>query len=217
MAYQADEITILKNNEFMLLLAAAGIDSWYGIDIGEATKLESDREFNKTLAVLYRKNIIDWDNEKAILSGPYRHMMSVLKNSAVCVTIRSETRPGYVQGCYFYDEDVVTVDRRTASSDEIELSLHRYQDWLRSLTDDGIIPETSELSGIDEMADVEPEPVSSFELRSMPEGDLNETAEIISKGLYGLLERTVKGKTDTEYFTEEAFINMMRDWIGGIA
>ena len=217
MVYRADEMTVLKNSEFMILLAAAGIDRWYGIEIGSTSELDSDRAFNRNLAGLYQKNVIDWSNGKARMTGPCRHIFEVLRSSTVCITISSEGRPDYIRGCYFSGNDVATVDRRTAAEDEIELSVMEYADWLKGLEEDGLIPETAGVPDKDEKINMEKEPVSRFELRSLPEGDLLETAEIFDKGLYGLLERTIGNKTETDYFRKEQFTGMLKDWIGGAA
>lgn len=215
MAYQANEITVLKNSEFLLLLAAAGIDRWYGIDTGSISELESDRAFNVNLAGLYQKNIVDWDNEKARLTDPYRRIFDVLRSSPVCIAIRTAERSDYIRGCYFSGGDVVTVDRRTAAGNEIELSMTGLYDWMESLEKDGIIPETAGVPDTDETIDMENELVSRFELRSLPDGALLEKAEVFDKGLYGVLERTAGKKTETEYFRKETFDGMLKDWIGG--
>ena len=215
MEYQENEITVLKNSEFMLLLAAAGMDRWYGIEIGSPEELDSDRAFNRNLAGLYQKNFIDWSSDRAYMTGSCRRIFEVLRSSTVCVTVSSAGRPDYVRGCYFSGGDVATVDRRTAAPDEVELSVMEWSVWLKELEEDGSIPETAGVPEKNEKPDMEKELVSRFELRSIPEGDLLETAEIFYKGLYGLLERTGGKKTETEYFTKEKFTGMLKDWIGG--
>ena len=61
MDYQPKEITILKNDEFMLMLIAAGINEWYGIDLNdEEYDLGDERSFNESLAALYQKHIVSW-------------------------------------------------------------------------------------------------------------------------------------------------------------
>lgn len=217
MDYQAEEIIVLKNSELMLLLAAAGISRWYGIDIGDVSDLDSDRSFNKNLAILYQKNIIDWKNGKATVPDPYRRMTEVLKKSPVCVTVTSEDRPHYITGYYFNNGDVVVINRRTAANDEIELSMQKYFDWLKSIKEDGVISEYSDNPEKNDETEMDRELINHIELRSVPDGELLETAEIFDKGLDRILERTIGNKTNTDYFTEKAFADMLNDWIGGVA
>ncbi|MBO5514090.1 MAG: hypothetical protein J5961_05845, partial [Mogibacterium sp.] len=65
MDYPASEITILNNDEFLLLLAASGLERWYGIELSEQRAALTDaRAFNAALATLYQKGIIEWAGDK---------------------------------------------------------------------------------------------------------------------------------------------------------
>ena len=51
MEYQGNESIVLTNEEFLTLLAASGIEKWYGTDLEEEKKaLESDKAYNRCLA-----------------------------------------------------------------------------------------------------------------------------------------------------------------------
>lgn len=215
MAYQANEITILKNDELTLLLAAAGIGRWYGIDTGNTSELESDGVFNRNLASLYQKHIVDWQDGKAHIAAPYRHFLHVIRSSSICITAESPGRPGYVKGSYFNMGNVVIIERRTAACDEIEVSVRKYDDWLKDLEEDGMIPETAGIPEADELMYIDKELISHFELRSEPGGGLLETMDIYEKGVYGIIERKKNDETFRGYFTKDRFIAVLKSWTGG--
>ena len=216
MDYQAREIIILKNDEFMLMLAAAGIDEWYGIDLNDADiTQENDKSLNESLISLYQKNIISWGEERAHIDDRYRPLMRVLKEASVCVTAVTVFRPGYIKGSYFSGGNVVVVERRTASSDELEISMLPFSGWADELEAEGYCPQTMSPEQDDDIADFGEEFISEFELRSLPGGELKQTVRLYEYGLYGMIEMDDGAEKVREPFSRDMLTELLKEWTGG--
>ncbi|MBR0308475.1 MAG: hypothetical protein IJH92_06240 [Mogibacterium sp.] len=227
MGYPANEITILTNREFMLLLAAAGLDHWYGAELTETEYADADDlSFNRDMAALYQKRIIDFDEEKAEIAEMYKPVFRVLRDAKVCIKVKSALRPEYVKGSYFSGRDVVSVERRTGSSDEIELYIQSQDEWFEELKKDALYPVTADESdGLEPFdpelpeaafdSSIEPELVGAFELRSLPDGSLLCSAKLYQKGLFGITEYVKDEVSSVEKFSEAGFEAVLKGWIGG--
>ena len=217
MDYQAGAITIFKDEEFLLMLAAAGMERWYGICPAEGDDmLQSDKSFNSSLASLYRKQVIEWGKSKAHVSEEYRPVFEALRSAKTCLLIKTRERPGYIKGCYFSGDSVVSIERRTASSDELEVGLSSREGWLDEMTDPGYLPEegleADERSAVDA---AEGETVAEFELRSVPDGELLKACRIIEKGLYVILETDDGASTVREEYSSGRAAELLKEWSGG--
>lgn len=217
MDYQPKEITILKNDEFMLMLIAAGINEWYGIDLNdEEYDLGDERSFNESLAALYQKHIVSWGEQKAHIEERYRPLLTILKEASSCVTASSVFRPGYIRGCYFGKGNVVTIERRTASNDELELSLLSFQEWISELEEEGWWPQTMPFSPNEHDIEAAGETlVSEFDLRSVPGGELMQALRLYEQGLYGIIELGNDNGKTREPFTVEKIAEVLNNWAGG--
>lgn len=218
MDYQAREILILKDDEFLLMLAASGIEQWYGIDLNETNREpETEREFNYNLASLYRKQIIEWSDEKAHIAEPYRSMFKVLKAAKACIIARKPGRQGFAEGGYFCGDDAIIVGRRTGTDDEIELSAMPVAEWIGDLADREFFPETAGVPEDETVSEPQYEAISEFELHDIPEGDLMETMKIYEHGLYGIIQLSSESMVRREYFSMERAAELLAGWIGGEA
>ena len=221
MDYQPREITIFKEEEFILMLAAAGIEDWYGVDFEHAeSEPESDRAFNASLVSLYMKNIVEWGDEKAHITDAYKPIFRTIRDAKVCIRIETAGVDRSAKGCYSDGTNVVTVERRQSSTDEIEVSIKLPVDWLDEVMESGLLPETVGVP--DKESDLKTNMVllSKFELRNNPGGELLRSMKVYEKGLYGFVELTTAGGEDsiTEncYYSEGVVINELKSWIGGM-
>lgn len=218
MDYQARELLILKDDEFLLMLAASGIENWYGLDLNETNcEPETEIEFNINLASLYQKNIIDWVDEKAHIAEPYRLMFRVLRDAKACIIARKPGENGYTESCYFQGDDVVTVSRRMAAANEIELSAMTVAEWTEDLAHNDFFPETAGIPEDEMVPDPQYEAISEFELHDIPKGNLMETMKIYEYGLYGILQLSSGETVRSEYFNMERAAELLMGWIGGKA
>ena len=217
MDYQENGITIIRNEEFLLLLAAAGTENWYGIDLSREQKaLEGDRAFNANLASLYQKHIVDWSGGKARIADPYRQMFRVLRDARVCIMVRSEKRPGHVKACYCGDGCAAIVEKRTSADDEVEIYLQSAAGWMSDIIEAGILPDSAGEPDHDSIGYLSDEPCCSFELRRVSDGSLLESIEVYERGLFA--ETRFKGKVErTEDYSPDSICEMLKEWIGGAA
>lgn len=218
MDYQANTITILTNSEFLMLLAAAGVEHWYGIDLTDRESLFADeRRLNGSLASLYQKGLIDWKDGRASISERIRPVLRTLRDAAYCVIIRTESRSDRARSCYISSGEVVTVERRTASDDELELHMQNGTDWIEDIRESECFPVTAGEPEAGETVTAEAVPVSTFELMSVPGGMLIQTVKLYEHGLYALTETEDAGGTRSEIFSAEGMCALLREWIGGAA
>ena len=218
MVYPASEILILKDEEFLLLLAASGLENWYGMELsGRQEVLNDIRAFNTSLAALYQKQIIEWDGDKARIAEGYKDMFRTLRDAVKCILVRTEARPGYVSGCYPAGGRVVSVTRGVTAQKEVELSMQSAGEWLAELETSGCLPDIAADPGKDEEVFGAEEILSEFELRSVPEGRLLQTMKICEQGLYITLEIEEEGKVRRDLYSRESFESLMAGWCGGMA
>lgn len=215
MDYQENAITIFKNEEFLLMLAAAGAENWYGIDLSEEkAALESDRSFNAGLASLYGKQVVEWSSGRARITDPYRQMFRTLRDAKVCVILSSAARPDHVRVCYCSGGMAAIVERRNFSEDELEVSLQSASEWLGDICGSGMLPEAAEDGGGAELAVHHAELCCSFELRRVSDEALLESMDVYEKGIYA--ETRFGGSiSGTENYSKDRIQEVLRGWIGG--
>ena len=146
MDYPAREITILNNDEFLLLLAASGLERWYGVELSEQRAALTDaRAFNAALATLYQKGVIEWSEDKAEIAMAYRDMFRTLRDATRCILIKTASRPGYIKGSYCSGGMVTNVEGGATTGSEVELSLQRMDEWIGELKLSGYLPGTADM------------------------------------------------------------------------
>lgn len=215
MDYQENAITIFKNEEFLLMLAAAGAEEWYGIDLSEEkAALESDRSFNAGLASLYGKQVVEWNGGRARITDPYRQLFRTLRDAKVCIILSSAARPDHVKACYCSGGMAAEVERRSFSEDELEVSLRSASEWLGDISGSGMLPEAAEEGGGADIGGHNAELRCSFELRRVSDGALLESMSVYERGLYAET-RFGGGMSGTENYSMDRILEVLRGWIGG--
>ncbi|MBR0308418.1 MAG: hypothetical protein IJH92_05955 [Mogibacterium sp.] len=217
MDYQVNGITILNNDEVRMLLVAAGVERWYGLDLSEGKDDEMDESYlNRILASLYRKQLVDWNDGRAHIAEPYKPAFRTLRDAGICILIENG-HSGRVRACYCSGGNVVSVERRTASGHEIELCVQTVSEWLTEMQSPGIMPETAGEPEEGPLSAPEPEPYVTFELRSVPDGSLLQSMAIREQGLYAMMEMSEGGAVRSELYSREKAVKILKEWSGGIA
>ena len=218
MEYQTGEVMILKDEEFLLMLGAAGVENWYGIDFDNAANPgDSEKSFNNNLASLYMKRIVEWKDEKARITEPYRQLFKVLRDANVCILVQTASTTGGIKGCYCDGRNVVTIEKRMTGASEIEISLQNVVEWIDDLNKSGYFPETAGEKGEQDIPSIDEDLVSRFELHSIPSGMLIETMDIYDCGLYGVIHIKSNILEKKELFSLEKTKKVLQDWCGGRA
>ena len=219
MDYQATETIILNDEEFILLLAAAGIKEWYGIDIGKKAEfINYSSSVNRVLAELYRKGMVDWGPEKAKISESARPVMKVLKAAPVCITCESKAMPGLISGSYCSEGRVVMIERSTAGDGELRLTAMGSEEWYSFFEKGGFFPKVVEAPEDMNPDNLFPETgdlVTEFVVRSIPDGRMLEDLLLYDCGIYGMIiDNTTKTST-RNMFSPGAVRTIMYSWAGG--
>jgi hypothetical protein len=213
--YQGSEARVLTNEEFLTMLAASGIDSWYGTDLEEERKaLESDRAYNKCLASLYKKELIDWKNDKAVISEACKPIFMLLKESKMAIVVSTADRAAYVTSFYLGEDNLVSVESRNASAGELEIGMHDKKEWVTDLMDSIYLPTSSVAAAAEEIDDLSIAPgdyYCKFDLIKLPSGDLVESMKVADSGVYSIIE-TSNGR---ENYSADRVAEMLRLWSGG--
>ena len=213
MEYQANEIRILKTEEFLMLLAASGIESWHGIDLSdEKGRLEEERAFNSSLASLYQKNAVDWDEGRAGISEDYKQIFTAIRDAGLCVLVRGD-RPELLRNCYLCGGDVVAVNHRRSAEDEVEICMMTKEDWIEELMAELELPIYTEEVSEDDSEQIEV--LCELELRAIPEGRQLETIKICETGLSACILVEAGGRSKTEAYSEERVREILGLWCGG--
>lgn len=214
MDYQANEIKILKSKEFLLLLAASGIETWHGIDLSEERAgLEEDRTFNANMASLYQKDALDWQEGKACIKDEYRQIFAAIRDANLCVLVRTGGRPELVRSCYLGDGPVVAINHTTASGDEVEISMNSKAEWIDSVMAELEMPIDAEEAPEEDADQVDV--LSELELRAVPDGKQLETLRLCESGLAAFIQTEAGGRTKREAFNEARVREVLNLWCGG--
>lgn len=219
MDYQATETIILNDEEFILLLAAAGVRDWYGIDIGKKAEFINDEgSVNRVLAGLYRKGMIDWGQEKARISDTARPVMKILKEAPVCIMCESMAAPGLISGSYCSDGRVVMIERSIAGDGELRLTAMSAKEWYSFFEKGGFFPKViraPEDMDPDKLLPETGDKVTDFMVRSIPEGRMLENVMLYDCGVYGMIiDNTTRNSTRKMYSPDE-MRSIIYSWAGG--
>lgn len=219
MEYQATETIILNDEEFILLLAAAGVRDWYGIDIGKKTEfIDDEAAVNRILAELYRKGMIDWGAEKARISNSARPLMNVLRQAPVCIMCESTAMPDLISGSYCSDGNVVMIERSRSGGHELGLTCMNAEEWYSFFEEGGFFPKVIEApAGIDPDL-LTPEPgdrITEFTVRSIPGGRTLDSLAIYDCGLYGMIIDSTAQKPVRKMYSPEIIRSIINSWAGG--
>lgn len=216
MDYPVNEITILTNDEFLLLLAASGLEQWYGIELTDQRAALNDvRSFNSVLASLYQKGVVEWQGEKAEIAPAYKGMFRTLRDASTCILIKKADTPDNVKGCYSADGLVTCIERSTVSGDDVELSAQYPDEWLSELVMSGCLPESTVEPEAEEVPLGSKELLSEFELRSVPEGDLIRAMRIYEQGLFTIMEIESGAYVKREFLRPGDAESVLSGWCGG--
>lgn len=219
MDYQATETIILNDEEFVLLIAAAGISSWYGIDIGRKTDFVRDEgAVNRTMAELYRKGIIDWGEEKAAISEEMKSILNVLRRASVCITCTNEKMPQLVSGSYCSNGDVVMIERGVTGDSEIKLTMMQSDEWVSYFEQGSFFPNVIEPPqdiSADDLFLEKDDMITEFEVREIPSGKLLEQVMLFDCGVYGMIIDNGINNSFRQLFSPEAIKSIMHSWAGG--
>ena len=221
MEFRAAETLILNNEEFMLMLSAAGITEWYGMELGgDQSFAGSDVKFNACIAGLYGKGLIEWGKSKARISDKARPVFDVLRRAPVCIICSNTGEQGLDLGSYCYDGRVVLVERSLMNDAEIKLTVMDADEWISMFEKSGYFPEVMAAPAEMDAAHFVPENedlISQFEVRSIPEGKLLEKLMLFDCGVYGMIIQNSQVTSEREMFTLESVKRIMHSWAGGNA
>ena len=210
---------ILNNEELVLLLSAAGITKWYGIDLsGNTDFVRDEKKVNTCLAGLYRKGLIEWGENKAKLAGKARQILDVLRNSIVCIQSSCIDTQWVRSGSYCNEGMVVVTERGVMDDNEIKLTLMDAGEWISMFERSGYFPKVIEAPDTidpDSFTLGDDDLVSEFEVRSIPDGILFENLRLYDCGLYGVLIQSSQWTSSKEMFTGERIKSIMHSWAGG--
>ena len=198
------------------MLAAAGAEDWYGIDLSEEKKaLENDRSFNAGLASLYRRQAVEWTDGLARITGPYRAVFRTLRDAKVCIVMRTAAAPGRAELCYCSRGMAAVVSKSEFSDSEIGVLLLPVADWLKDIGAGGALPVSVEgPEGTGMPAGSDGRECCSFELRKVSDGTLLESMAVYERGLYAEIRRS-GSRNAAEVYRRERVLEILAGWSGG--
>lgn len=221
MEYRATETVILNYDEFLLMMAAAGVSGWYGIELGEARdNFEDQAALNRHMAELYRKGLIDWGENKAKIAEDIRPLFRVLRHAPVCIICSGRGGPETTSASYCFDGEVVMIEKSLTGEKDLKLTFMKTDEWISWFEQGGYFPkvaEPPEKADADKQVLTEDDRISAFEIRRIPDGKLIETVEFYDAGLYGVIVSTGSKSASREMFRAEAARAMIYRWAGGNA
>lgn len=141
------EIYFIKAAELELLLAAAGMESWYGMPVaGPAADIKKE-DIHALLAGLYQKGYISWESgtlpsREIILQEPAATMVRILRDATECLKLEYEEEVPvlmvYMEGdrCLYLEEsplDKKTFRFRTRTKKETDCFMQEHSWQIKSV------------------------------------------------------------------------------------
>lgn len=203
--------TYLKEIELNALLVAAGVCRWYGPGSEAPDTLDDREDLHRIMAELYRKGVLDWDGDAAVISEPAGTVIRTIRDSKACIL--TGTHDGESGLTYVYISRDTTVQLMASSNDGelLKAAVMQFREWIDQLEETGFFPGT--IGETPEMPDTEPRDICSvMELRDMNSGRLMQQLHAEDKGTYGILYLTEGIRQNAYLSTRSEYERIIRDW-----
>lgn len=129
-----DMSLLLKEEEWDLLLAGEGAQTWYGIAAGDGIK--SKNEIYRTLAALYQKGHVDWPEKKVCIKEPVKSMITIAGKAKYCMIVTKESES---TSYYFFRGKVLKVSRDHRQPKRMCCTLFTKEELLKYLEEEGYL------------------------------------------------------------------------------
>lgn len=121
----------IKQEELKILLAGAGITSWYGL-WGREEACTAARQ-NRIVTELYRKGFVEFKENSVLVKKPVSTMLSVLTAGKECIVVTPGNPQYPVRCCYFSGDSVVLMEKSQRERDTVCLFLLTRAEWMQLL------------------------------------------------------------------------------------
>jgi len=201
--------------ELYILLAAAGVDRWYGPGL---ENVETTRKFNRVMADMYHKEMIDWDGDAAMIRKDISTAIEAIKNAKGCILIGKQSGEQGLSYIYAYGERITELYISQRDENRVRMTEMSFDEWIRQLEEDNYYPELI----IDEpevtIADLESREAdvcSVMELRDMLTGDIQAQIHVVDNGTYGVIYLTCEDAQDIHICSHDEYEQLLRNWTEG--
>lgn len=145
MAYGEYESYFIKEEELYLVLAGAGLTSWYGLTADHRREtdetLVTTEDVNRILASLYQKNFVEWTGGMVNVLEPLSTLTEIIKRSKWCLQIEMPDSDVPLRGCYSYDDKVVMMEKSRWEQEILRFSIWEQESFIQYLWETGVFPE----------------------------------------------------------------------------
>lgn len=128
MGFVEIESHFMQIEELKFILAGLGVSSFFGVSVHKE-QIPKKEELNRILISLYQKDIIDWEDEKIAVKQPFADIFYVLSNCKKCVVVRGESGQGNTHCCYFWDNQVVVIEKSQREENSICITILQWDIW----------------------------------------------------------------------------------------
>lgn len=129
-----DVSLLLKEEEWDLLLAGEGAQTWYGIASQDG--IRSKTEIYRTLADLYQKGYVDWPEKKVCIKEPVKSMITIAGKAKYCMIVTKESES---TSYYFFEGKVLKVFRDRRQPKRMCCTLFTKEELLKYLEEEGYL------------------------------------------------------------------------------
>lgn len=209
----------IKEKELILLLAAKGIDWWFGIfsenEAEDAENYTKEQVFH-ILRSLYQKRYIQWDNHVVRINEPMEAVLHVLKQADYGIILEKKDDS---RCCYCWNQNIVIVEKSQLEKAMLRIYLMSIDEFFLLLWEDRFFPLEDSLI---EEEDVLPECLdleknanlnSSFVLFHSKSGKQLETIKIFVSGLCPFIVLEHRGEKNTQIYKKEQCQSILYKWI----
>ena len=135
------ETVYLNDDEFRLLLSVSGVKNWYGYALDlKVREVEAEKQLYGILAELYQKGAVDWIGQKASMTGVYKDIFQVLKNSRYCILAVHPDSEDHSEIYYPYKGMAVCIRRSLHDARRLRITCMGADDFIASLEEEGLLP-----------------------------------------------------------------------------
>lgn len=204
------EYIYLNETELTAMLAAVGVPAWYGPAAENAVRIQTREDVNRILAELYLKEVLDWDEENAVISGMAGDAVGIIKNADVCI-LTGQQHEQELEYIYPSDGRLVQIAVSLREEKKLRLTVLSFEEWMEKLEEKTFFPEI--IGSIQADDSIHSDAACSvMELRSTLTGEIISQIHIIDQGAYGTIYLTSPDVQRTYICSRDHYERILREW-----
>lgn len=199
----------IDRDALMIILAAAGMEKWYGFSQNVQEKDITTEYINKLLAGLYQEGYITWEDESVKVLEPLNSLVYIVMHSPECLLIKGQ---GHADICYFADKKALVLEYGKQDIGKIKFSLWNEKKFIEHLWEIELFPKEEIEADADEIADTDMV-IATFQVADKGTGNVKRTMTVLEKGVYTYITVEKNSEKKIMMYNKQQCEDILKEWI----